>query len=107
MRNITAQELKQLLDSDDEAPLILDVREAWEIERAHLPNSYFIPMRDLPQRLSELDPDRTTVVLCHHGIRSRTAALYMEREFQFSRVFNLSGGIDAWARDVDPNLPTY
>ncbi len=107
MRDISAQELKQLLDSDTEALVLLDVREAWEIERAQLPHSHFIPMRDLPQRLSELDPDHTTVVVCHHGIRSRAAAQYMEQQFQFSDVLNLSGGIDAWSRDVDPNLPTY
>ncbi len=107
MRDISVQELKQLLDSEADAPVLLDVREPWEIERVCLPNSHYIPMRELPQRLAELDPDRETVVICHHGIRSRAAALYMEQQFDFSRILNLKGGIDAWAREIDSQLPIY
>ena len=107
MRNISPAELKQRLDSDAPLPLLLDVREPWEVERARLPHSCCIPMRELAARLRELDPDRETVVLCHHGIRSRSAGLFLERHMRFSKVLNLDGGIDAWARQVDPTVPTY
>lgn len=107
MRNISPAELKQRLDSDAPLPLLLDVREPWEIERACLPHSHCIPMKELATRLQELDPDRETVVLCHHGIRSRSVCLFLEQHMQFSNVLNLDGGIDAWARQVDTDVPTY
>ena len=107
MQNISPAELKQRLDSDAPLPLLLDVREPWEIERASLPDSRCIPMRELAVRLQELDPDRETVVLCHHGIRSRSVCLFLEQHMQFSKVLNLDGGIDAWARQIDPTVPTY
>ncbi len=107
MRHISPAELKQRLDSGGPPPVLLDVREPWEIERACLPHSYCIPMRELTTRLQELDPDQEIVVLCHHGIRSRSVCLYLERQMQFSNVLNLEGGIDAWARQVDPGVATY
>lgn len=107
MQNISPAELKQRLDSDAPPPLLLDVREPWEIERARLPHSHYIPMGELVARLQELDPDQETVVLCHHGTRSRSVCLFLEQHKQFSNVLNLDGGIDAWARQVDPAVPTY
>ena len=107
MQNISPAELKRRLDSDAPLPLLLDVREPWEVERACLPHSHCIPMGELAARLQELDPDRETVVLCHHGIRSRSVGLFLEQHMQFSNVLNLDGGIDAWARQVDPAVPTY
>jgi rhodanese-related sulfurtransferase len=65
-----------------------------------------LPMHRIPACLPELDPERETVVICHHGIRSRQVALYLERQ-GFSRVINLSGGVDAWARQVDPAITVY
>ena len=107
MQNISPAELKRRLDSGTPPPLLLDVREPWEIERARLPHSRCIPMGELTSRLQELDPDRETVVLCHHGIRSHSVCLFLEQHMQFSNVLNLDGGIDAWARQVDPAVPTY
>ena len=107
MRNISPVELKRRLDRDAPLPFLLDVREPWEIERACLPHSHCIPMGELTARLQELDPDRETVVLCHHGIRSRSVCRFLEQHMQFSNVLNLDGGIDAWARQVDPAVPTY
>ena len=107
MRNISPAELKRRLDSDTPPPLLLDVREPWEVERARLPQSCCIPLGELTARLRELDPDQETVVLCHHGIRSRSVCLFLEQNMQFSNVLNLDGGIDAWARQVDPAVPTY
>ena len=107
MQDITPTELQQRLAADTLPPLLLDIREPWEIERAHLPHSHCIPMDELQTRAPELDPDRETVVLCHHGIRSRSVCLFLEQHLHFSSVLNLAGGIDAWARQVDPSIPTY
>ena len=107
MQDISPTELRRRLDSDAPPPLLLDIREPWEVERARLPHSHYLPMGELTARLQELDPDRETVVLCHHGVRSRSVCLFLERRMRFSKVLNLDGGIDAWARQVDPNCPTY
>ena len=64
-------------------------------------------MGELAARLPELDPDQETVVICHYGSRSRSVCLFLEQHLQFSDVINLDGGIDAWARQVDPAVPTY
>lgn len=85
---------------------IIDVREPWEHAICHLPGARLVPMDSLPQRLAELDPGCPTVVVCHHGVRSYQVALWLERS-GFTDVVNLSGGIDAWARDVDPSMDTY
>ncbi len=85
---------------------IIDVREPWEHAICRLPGARLVPMDSLPQRLAELDPGCPTVVVCHHGVRSYQVALWLERS-GFTDVVNLSGGIDAWARDVDPGMDTY
>ncbi|HKN02248.1 MAG TPA: rhodanese-like domain-containing protein [Candidatus Binataceae bacterium] len=98
-------DLKVRLDSGDQV-FILDVREAEEVAFAPFPNASHIPMGDIPSRLTELDPDRETVVVCHHGVRSAQVAMYLAR-MGFERVINLSGGIDAWSLDADPATPRY
>jgi rhodanese-related sulfurtransferase len=97
--------LKQRLDRGDHL-LILDVREPEEIAIAPFPGALEIPMGDIPSRLTELDPDSELVVVCHHGIRSAQVAIYLARA-GFARVSNLTGGIDAWALEVDPAAPRY
>src|SRR5215470_14390974 len=87
-------------------PLILDVREPEEVALAAFPNAMHIPMGEVPSRLAELDPDRETVVVCHHGIRSAQVAGYLAR-MGFEHVLNLSGGIDAWSETADPAVPRY
>ena len=91
--------------ANGENPLILDVREPWEIATASLDGTVNIPMGDIPSRLAELDPDRETIVMCHHGVRSAQVAMYLARN-GFERVLNLAGGIDAWS-DVDSSVPRY
>jgi|YelNatPaOPRAMG01_1025707.scaffolds.fasta_scaffold00286_44 rhodanese-related sulfurtransferase len=105
MDEIGCAELKARLERDDK-PLVLDVRETWEVELASIPGAANIPMGEIPARLSELDPGRETVVVCHRGIRSAQVALYLERR-GFKRVINLIGGIDAWSREADPSVPRY
>ena len=86
---------------------LLDVREDWEIEKAPVPtDTVHIPMGEISDRLSELDPKKETVVICRSGGRSAQVAQYLERE-GFEKVFNLSGGILAWSRVIDPRIPQY
>jgi rhodanese-related sulfurtransferase len=97
--------LKARLDRG-ESVQILDVREPFEIALAPFPGATHIPMGDIPSRLTELDPDRETVVVCHHGVRSAQVAMYLAQN-GFEHVLNLSGGIDAWSEDADPSTPRY
>ncbi len=103
---MSATELHDYLQSASNSPLLLDVREPWEFERCNLENSLLVPMRQIPSAMNELDPDSEIVVICHHGIRSRAVAAYLSNN-DFSQVINLSGGIDAWAKQVDSSMPTY
>ncbi len=88
-------------------PLLLDVREPWEVATAALPNSTFIPMNEIPSRAhTELDPDAPIVVLCHHGARSLSVTMWLRNQ-GFDHVQSLIGGIDHWSRTIDPNIPRY
>ncbi len=104
MREFDAEELKQYLESD--SPFLLDVRQAWEYDVCSLENSTLIPMGQIPTHVDELDRDRETVVICHHGIRSRQVARYLEQA-GFNNVINLKGGVNAWAKTVDTEMATY
>ncbi len=106
MRDLSATQLREHLAAAEGRPLLLDVREPWEFHICHIEGSQLIPMGQLPTALNALDPDRETVVICHHGIRSRQVAMYLDYQ-GFSNVINLAGGIDAWARDVDLDMATY
>lgn len=107
MQEMTAPELAAwLADGSRAAPVLLDVREQWEFQTCHLENALPIPMHAIPARKQELDPDAAIVCICHHGARSFQVAAFLERQ-GFDKVINLSGGIDAWARQVDPSMPTY
>ena len=88
------------------APLILDVREKWEYDVCHIPQARLIPMQEVPARISELPDDADIVVMCHHGARSLQVANYLAQAGR-TRVFNLSGGVAAWAELVDPAMPRY
>ena len=106
MQILSPTEVEQKIQAAGGALVLLDVREQWEFDIVHLPDSILIPLAALAQRLDELDPQRTTVVICHHGIRSHTAGLLLERS-GFRDVINLAGGLDEWARTVDRNMPVY
>jgi len=106
MRHLQAAELKSWLEAKPGPVSLLDVREPWEFEVCRIDGSRLIPLSQLPARLGELDPGRTTVVICHHGVRSLRAAAYLEH-CGFADVVNLSGGIDAWARTVDQGMAVY
>jgi rhodanese-related sulfurtransferase len=103
---ITAEAFSTLRQQPN-APLLLDVREPWEYQTAHLPNSTLIPMGEIPSRAhTELDPDAPIVVLCHHGARSLSVTMWLRNQ-GFEHVQSLAGGIDAWSRSIDPTIPRY
>lgn len=102
---ISPQQLRQLLQQQPDT-VLLDVREDDEIALCALPDAVHIPMNLIPLRHNELPDDVPLVVYCHHGIRSLNTARYLE-EAGFEQLYNLSGGIDAWARETDPDMPRY
>jgi rhodanese-related sulfurtransferase len=105
MRDITAPDL-QLRLNQPEAPLLLDVREPHEYAYASITDSRNIPMNSIPGQLDQLDSAREIVVICHHGIRSRMVGEYLENQ-GYPNIINLTGGIDAWAAQVDQAMPRY
>ncbi len=105
MQQITPAQLAAELESG-ERPILLDVREQWEHNNCRIEGSQLMPMQSVPQRVAELDPARRIVCICHHGARSMQVGLFLESK-GFADVVNLSGGIAAWARNVDPTMPTY
>jgi rhodanese-related sulfurtransferase len=104
---MTVQELQVALTAESAArPLMLDVREPWEWQLARIDGSQHLPMREIPARLADLDKSHPTVVICHHGVRSLQVIAFLQRQ-GFANLHNLHGGIDAWARNVDPAVPVY
>jgi rhodanese-related sulfurtransferase len=97
--------LKQLRDQGADVQL-LDVREDWERALCLIDGSIEIAMGALPGALDRLDPDRPVVALCHHGMRSLRVAAFL-RQRGFAQAVSLAGGIDAWARQIDPALARY
>jgi rhodanese-related sulfurtransferase len=107
MKAIRAAELARwLADPARDRPLLLDVREPWETDICRLAGAELIPMRTVPLELQRLPPDRPVVCICHHGHRSAHVATFLERQ-GFADIYNLVGGVDAWALEVDPSMPRY
>lgn len=106
MEHLTPAELKTRLSEGNPPPLVLDVREPWEVQICALPQTLHIPMAQVPSRLAELNRERDIVVLCHHGIRSQHVAHFLASQ-GFANLYNLRGGIDAWAKEVDPKMAKY
>jgi len=108
MRDLRPAELNDYLAAAEQTPLLLDVREPWEFAICHIANSELVPMAQVPAAAAagRLPKDRDIVVICHHGIRSRQVAMFLEYQ-GFERVINLFGGVDAWARDVDRTMAVY
>lgn len=106
-KEITPRELAKHIENGQPIRLI-DVRQVWESQLAKLPDSLLIPLNDLPTRASEIaiDPNLLTVVYCHHGVRSQSAAEYLLR-LGHTNIRSLGGGIDAWSCEVDPGIARY
>jgi rhodanese-related sulfurtransferase len=99
-------EIKARLDERSPDLVLLDCREPEEIAIARIDGALHIPMGDIPSRLQSLDPSKEYVVFCHHGVRSAHVVSFLRKQ-EFERVHNMTGGIDAWSRDVDPTVPRY
>ncbi|HEX7997008.1 MAG TPA: rhodanese-like domain-containing protein [Pyrinomonadaceae bacterium] len=106
MPEITATELKQRLDKGDDLQIV-DVREPNEYAAARLPNSIHIPLGQVVNRMSEIDPSRETIVHCKMGGRSAKAIEALKRAGFTGSLTNLKGGITAWSNEVDPSVPKY
>ena len=102
---ISPDELRARLEQ--KRPIVLlDVRDEWETRLCRLENSTHIPIEELEFRTEELNPEEEIVVYCHHGIRSAAVADYL-RGLGFAKAVNLMGGLDLWARTVDPSMKRY
>lgn len=113
MRELTAHEVLALAGgpASGPRPLLLDVREAWEVQLARLdavPGFEWahLPMGEVTARFGELDPEQPVAVYCHHGVRSLQVVAFLSRQ-GFDVIYNLAGGIDAWSREIDPTVPRY
>jgi len=104
MGNISVAQLAAQLQN--EKPLLLDVREPWEYEICHIDGSINIPMGHIPQQLAQLQGVTEIVVICHHGIRSQNVIQFLQQQ-SINGLVNLDGGVDAWAREVDLDMPLY
>lgn len=102
----TPTEVRDLLAREGDRVVLLDVREPHEHAIARIEGATLVPLRTVPSRAAELPRDRTIVVYCHHGMRSRMAGEFLVDQ-GFADVVNLAGGIDAWSAEVDPSVPRY
>jgi rhodanese-related sulfurtransferase len=103
---ITPEEVKSKIDADERFTL-LDVREPWEFETARIAGAKLMPMGDVPSRANqELDPEEPVIVICHHGVRSMNVTAWL-RQQGFEKAQSMRGGIDAWSRRIDTNVPVY
>ena len=100
------EEARGLLDAKPAGAVLIDVREPYELAICSIAGAEHIPLRDLPRRLSDIPGDRHLLMLCHHGSRSRNATEYLRAQ-GIPAVTNVAGGIDAWARRIDPSLARY
>jgi rhodanese-related sulfurtransferase len=105
IREVTVEELKARRDRG-EKPLVIDVREDWELQLARIPDVVHVPMNQIPARLGEFDREAETIVMCHAGGRSLRVAQYLANQ-GFTNVVNLAGGIAAWSDHVDATVPQY
>jgi sulfur-carrier protein adenylyltransferase/sulfurtransferase len=106
MREVTASELKAALDAGEDIQLI-DVRQPDEYAFARIEGAKLIPLGEVVSRMTEIDPERDTVIHCKMGGRSARAIEALERAGFKGRLRNLAGGITAWSNEVDPRVPKY
>ena len=105
IREVTATELKARRDRG-ETPLVIDVREDWELQLASIPGVVHVPMNQIPARFGEFQRDAEIIVMCHAGGRSMRVAHFLANQ-GFTDVANLAGGISAWSESVDATVPRY
>ena len=103
---ISVHDVRELRERNRTAVQILDVREPWETQICRIENASFVPMRLIPQSLATLPKDQHLLILCHHGARSQQVTAYLRAQ-GFARVSNITGGIAAWAAEIDPSMSKY
>ncbi|MBO3272700.1 rhodanese-like domain-containing protein [Hymenobacter defluvii] len=86
---------------------LIDVREPMEYDYCRIEGSHLIPLGELPRRTEEIATDRPVVLICHHGVRSMQALAFLQHRHGLNNLLNLKGGIDAWSREVDPEVAVY
>lgn len=111
IEHLRPQEWNQWIQTHQKlSPLLLDVREPWEIQKASVKSEGFellaIPMGTIPEHISKLQPDRPIACLCHHGVRSLRVAQFLEQN-GFTHLANITGGIHAWSLELDPSIACY
>lgn len=105
VKTLTPAELQRRVAAGEDL-VLLDVREHEELAICRIEGATHIPMSELSVRHVELDPARPTVCICHHGVRSANVAAALER-LDFDELYNLAGGVDRWAEEVDPSMARY
>lgn len=106
MRQFTATQVHEYVQKAATPPLLLDVREPHEVAICAIAGSVNIPLGQISTAWETLDPNREIVLICHHGIRSMQAGLFLEQQ-GFEHLINLTGGINAWAQAVEPAMARY
>ena len=101
-----AEQAGAALATNAAMPFVLDIREAWEVERASISGTHHLPMSQIIARISELDPKQPVICMCHHGGRSMQVGAWLETQ-GFVDVTNLTGGIEAWSLQVDATIARY
>ncbi len=107
-KEMTPTELVRRMNEDESnAPLkIIDVREPIEYELARIEGAHLLPLSRFQEWAGALEPEQEIVFICHHGIRSAQVCTFFSRQ-GFTKLYNLTGGVDAWSREVDPETPLY
>lgn len=102
MKTISVDELKELMDNQADFQLI-DVREAFEFQSANI-GGELIPLQTLPIHIDKIDKQKQVVVMCRSGKRSANAIMFLEQQAGYQNLYNLDGGILAWASEIDNTL---
>lgn len=105
MKEISVKELKSWMDKKEDFQLI-DIREDYELDICNIGGEH-IPMGDILDQTDKISKDKKVVVHCRSGKRSASIIQMLEEQNGFSNLYNLQGGILAWAQEIDPSMPTY
>ena len=105
VKSITVKELKAMMDAKEDFQLI-DVREENEHEFCNI-GGELIPMSEIENNVDKINKDKKVVVYCRSGNRSANVIYDLQEQYKFTNLYNLTGGILAWSREIDPSVPQY
>ena len=106
MRQLSPQQVLEFINSNENKPVLIDVREDFENEICAIEGAINIPLHKIPEAAEGLDPQQEYILICHHGMRSQRAGMIMA-SLGFEKLINLVGGIDAWACNIAPEMKRY